>query len=75
MILSEGLLDVTRQITTALPMGATCGAVMLVVESDDGTVLVHSLSGQLVMTEAEAKKVIINMLIDIVNQITAIESV
>ena len=75
MILSDGLLDVTRQISTALPMGITCGAVMLVVESDDGIVLVHSLSGQLVMTEAEAKKVIINMLIDIVNQITAIESV
>lgn len=75
MKLSDGLLDVTRQITSVMPIGIECGTVLLVVESDEGLAVVQSLAGELLMDDTEKKRVVVNLLIDIVNRLTQIESV
>ena len=75
MKLSDGLLDVTRQINSVMPMDIECGTVLLVVESDAGMAVVQSLKGEVLMTQEEAKTVVINLLVDIVNRLTTIPKV
>ena len=75
MILSDGIMDCTRQITTAIPISGECDAVLMVVKTDEGMAVVQSLKGEVLMTQEEAKTVVINLLVDIVNRLTTIPQV
>lgn len=75
MEVQQGVMDTLRQIHSVYNPTDYAEAVLVVVKGFDDMAVVHCLSGEELMTEEQAKTVVVNMLIGIVNRLTTVEEI